>query len=620
MQSNNETSPLVALSSGRDHVAQCCIARNKREVREMPVLPAVPRDNTVAEVQEAIDLVASKAAEWAALPPAQKRALFEECLAILKDNAICVEAAACKTRGYEFNCDEEDHLVADAAVLSGVLTASWLNGAIALFESLETTGAPPKCGLVTSRPDGTSRLRVFPAGIKESLMGDTGRWTAVPLGEGGAFDLVVRGAVEQFNPLDAAASVTGVLGAGNTEILNDIVDPLCKLNSVVVYKANPVMSQSNAMKQRILAPLIQKGYLAFVYGGAEQGEAIVRSAKVARILMTGSHHTFDRIVWGKRNKVSTSVEPIVNKPVLAELGSVNPYIVVPGDAAWSASDIEYQAEALVAYKLVNNAHVCAAPQVIVTCRRWPQRDEFLAAVRGKMAAAPSTCCFYPGIQKQYDKHLAAMGAKAIVGTPSESTQSGKGTALSLALLTDIEKPTGSGHQGLALQDEAFCPILYEISLDTASNLDAFLPVAVEFCHTSCWGNLTCMVIVDDETKAAHQEKLDEVVDSMRFGTIGINFPASAANAFPALVWGAFPGNSIRDVQSGIGQLGNFFCYQHVEKSVLTNRFRNLHSFRLACTTAQKRDARKRAERIAAVFTHMTYWRIIKFASAEFLGI
>ena len=39
-----------------------------------------------------------------------------------------------------------------------------------------------------------------------------------------------------------------------------------------------------------------------------------------------------------------SVTPEVTKPVIAELGSVNPYIVVPGDAPWSQADIDNQAD------------------------------------------------------------------------------------------------------------------------------------------------------------------------------------------------------------------------------------------------------------------------------------
>ena len=95
---------------------------------------------------------------------------------------------------------------------------------------------------------------------------------------------------------------------------------------------------------------------------------------------------------------------------------------------------------------------------------------------------------------------------------------------------------------------------------------------------------------------------------------------SGANAFPALTWGGFPGNDPRDVQSGSGQIGNFYCFENVEKSIMVNRFSNLHTFKLASSRRAKRQARTRARRISAVFAHMTFWRLVKFASAHFFGI
>merc|ERR1719382_1516611 len=136
-------------------------------------------------------------------------------------------------------------------------------------------------------------------------------------------ELVVRGKPQQRSPLDAKPSVTGVLGAGNTEIPNDILTPMVKSNSVVVYKVNPVLALSSAVKERIFAPLIQRGYLAFVYGGAPQGKAVTECCEVESLVLTGSHVTYDRIVWNDRDKANPEVTPALTKPVHAELGSVN---------------------------------------------------------------------------------------------------------------------------------------------------------------------------------------------------------------------------------------------------------------------------------------------------------
>jgi acyl-CoA reductase-like NAD-dependent aldehyde dehydrogenase len=408
--------------------------------------------------------------------------------------------------------------------------------------------------------------------------------------------------------LDAEPSVTGVLGAGNTEIVNDIIEPLCRLNSVVIYKSNPVLATSNRIKELILAPLIERGYVALIYGGAEQGQLIVQSSFVDRVTVTGSHHTFDKIVWGDQDKADLSVEPLIAKPVLAELGSVNPYIIVPGASPWSASMIQEQAEALVAYKLFNNSHICASPQVVVTCQKWPQRNEFLKAVREKLAAAPKTHCFYPGIAESYKKHAAAIGAQRV----DETTV----TELKPLFMDDLQVPGKDDLQKIPLREEAFCPILYEVAINSAPQLDSFMVEATNFCHAHCWGNLTCTVIVDDATRTKWSIELDSILDSMRFGTIGVNVPPANANLFPILTWGAFPGNNSRDVQSGIGQVGNFYCYRDVEKCIMYNNFSNMTTFRLAEGLDEKRIARHRAKRIGDAYTYQSYWKCTKILFSE----
>jgi len=599
----------------------------------------VPRESSEEEVSAAIERVASRASEWAALAPAAKRDLLAECLENLKRERDALARAACAARGYDFEAPGHAHLVGEAYILGCATVGAWIRGGITLLDALAQTGKPPQGTQTCLRPDGRVRVTVFPNGLKERLLGDTGRWEAVPLGEGGRFEVVVRcgraggedgeGAAppRQFSPLELGPSVTGVLGAGNTEICNDIIDPLCKLNSVVVYKSNPVMALGNGVKERILAPLIERGYLAFLYGGPEPGRRVVESDRVDRVLITGSHQTFDRIVWAGRDKSDPSVAPAVPKPFLAELGSVNPYVVIPGDSPWTPADLEAQAGALVAYKMVNSGHICAAPQVLVTCRNWVQRGAFLEAVRRQVAIAPAARCFYPGVRAVYERHAHAMGAAgdfdAVACAPAEEVDDGLGFGDSrtpLLFQTDALERQEGDDRPIGLGEEAFSPVLLEVALDTRADLKEFLPAAIEFCHAKCWGSLTCALVVDDATQARHQEAFEAALDSMRFGTIGVNFPPSAANTFPLVAWGAFPGNNIRDVRSGMGHVGNFCCFEDVEKTILRGRFRNLYAFRLAPEAGSRARALKRGRRLSDLFMHMTYWRIAKFASADFLGL
>lgn len=52
---------------------------------------------------------------------------------------------------------------------------------------------------------------------------------------------------------------------------------------------------------------------------------------------------------------------------------------------------------------------------------------------------------------------------------------------------------------LGFEEEAFCPVLYEVAIDSPAEVGSFMAKAVTFCHKHCWGSLTCTVVIDDRT-------------------------------------------------------------------------------------------------------------------------
>ena len=75
--------------------------------------------------------------------------------------------------------------------------------------------------------------------------------------------------------------------------------------------------------------------------------------------------------------------PPLKKPITAELGCVTPCIVTPGK--WSKSAIQYHAEECAASLTVNAGHNCCKLEVIITAKDWPQRQEFMQAVKWALA-------------------------------------------------------------------------------------------------------------------------------------------------------------------------------------------------------------------------------------------
>ncbi len=95
--------------------------------------------------------------------------------------------------------------------------------------------------------------------------------------------------------------------------------------------------------------------------------------------MEGEHAGASVSQCGSNLALAQEGAPKVKKPVAAELGCVTPYIVVPGN--WTAKDMDYYAEEIVAGLVHNAGHNCLKGEILVTDAEWPQRAQFVEAVR-----------------------------------------------------------------------------------------------------------------------------------------------------------------------------------------------------------------------------------------------
>lgn len=75
---------------------------------------------------------------------------------------------------------------------------------------------------------------------------------------------------------------------------------------------------------------------------------------------------------------------------------VTPHIVVPSAKKWSQADLEYHAKVAVASCVLNSGHNCLSTELIVTAKGWPQREEFLEALRKVLNGMSQRWPWYPG--------------------------------------------------------------------------------------------------------------------------------------------------------------------------------------------------------------------------------
>ena len=87
-----------------------------------------------------------------------------------------------------------------------------------------------------------------------------------------------------------------------------------------------------------------------------------------------------------------------------------------------------------------------------------------------------------------------------------------------------------------------------------------------------WGSLSCTVFFHDQLQAKHANVLERAISDLRYGSIAINLWTSIVYGLDGCTWGAFPGESLNHVASGIGFVRNAFFIENVEKSVLRSPF------------------------------------------------
>jgi len=124
----------------------------------------------------------------------------------------------------------------------------------------------------------------------------------------------------------------------------------------------------------------------------------------------------------------------------------------------------------------------------------------------------------------------------------------------------------------ALQNEAFAPVLAFYSLAAGNDGSAFLSRAAHFLNSEVWGGLSTTLIVRDEFLAAHPQEVEGFIDHVRYGTVALNAWSSSSYGISVGTWGGYPGETLDNVASGIGVVGNHLMLRQVERTVFRAPF------------------------------------------------
>lgn len=490
---------------------------------------------------------------WAELTLAQRRELLDRTRQRTGEHAAAWVAAAVGIKS----------LAPDSPLVG----EEWLSGPYALALALATLaqsvaaleqGKSPLDGAEFGAAGGRTTVKVLPNSVFDALLLNGFRadvWLQPGVDEAEA---VAAAGLAQRAPADTGG-IGVVLGAGNITSIAPL-DALYELyahNRVVALKLNPLTDPMLPVLTEILEPFISLGALRILTGAADVGTYLVNHDLVSHVHMTGSAVTHDAIVWGvgaaaqERKAAGT---PLLDKPMTSELGGVSPTIVLPG--AWSKADIEFQATHVATQRLHNGGYNCVATQAVIISADWPQKQQFLDALRTAVDTAPARAPYYPGSD---DRVQAAQ-----VSYPDGQRLGDGGGRL---LLTGL---AASSEEAL-LQTEYFAPVLGVVEIP-GTGVD-YVDRAVTVANDQFVGTLGVNIVASPKTIEHLGAAFDSMIEGLRYGTVAVNAWTAVGYLTAAATWGAFPGHTLADVQSGIGVVHNALLIDRPERTVVRGPFR-----------------------------------------------
>jgi aldehyde dehydrogenase (NAD(P)+) len=395
-------------------------------------------------------------------------------------------------------------------------------------------------------------VRVLPNGVFDSLL--LGGYSAEVWMPPGTTELELRdrAGLAARTP-KTTGGIGAVLGAGNITAIPalDVLYELFANNRVVALKLSPLMDAMLPVFEAVFAPLIDLDVLRILTGGAEVGRYLVHHERVAHVHITGSTATHDAIVWGAGADKGTGT-PLLGKPITSELGGVAPIIVVPG--GWSKADLRFQAENIATQRLHNGGYNCIASQVVILPAGWALKDALIEEIADALDRAPKRPGYYPGSAERVAAAKAAYPHARHLGPSGERL-----------LIPDATAGTEE-----ALSTEYFAPVLAILQLPGRGT--DYLRAAVHTANTRLSGTLGANVIVHPRTLRRLARAFDQALVDLHFGTIAVNTWTGVGFLTAGASWGAFPGHTLADVQSGIGVVHNALLLDAPERTIVRGPF------------------------------------------------
>jgi len=426
--------------------------------------------------------------------------------------------------------------------------------------ALKRSGNTP-IGPVARTIDGRLTVRLFPGNAIDRML-FKGITAEVRMQASVTEESLERDRARFYRQPDHDGRVLLVLGAGNIAAIApmDVITKMFNEGKAVLLKMNPVNAYLGPYIEEAFAEAIKQNFLAVVYGGADEGRYLVYHRDIDEVHITGSDKTHDNIVWGppgpQREMRMQRQEPLLKKPITSELGNVSPVIVVPGP--YSDRELRFQAEDTATSFFMNASFMCCAAKMLVLPAGWAGSDAFVGGLRETCLKVPPRRAYYPGAEDRWLK--LTTGRKRIQHLGNAMPGSLPWTFISGLDPNARDEPLYT--------QEPFCSVISETRLGGTDPVE-FLEQAVEFCNGTLWGTLNANLIVHPQSLRDPRinEAVERAIAKLRYGVVAVNAFIGMPFVLAAPPWGAYPGSTPDDIQSGSGFVHNTSMLEGIEKTV-----------------------------------------------------
>jgi alpha-ketoglutaric semialdehyde dehydrogenase len=266
----------------------------------------------------------------------------------------------------------------------------------------------------------------------------------------------------------------------------------------VIVKAHPAHPGTSKLVGEAIAKAVEKaglpaGVFALLFDDGHQvGAALVKDPKVKAVTFTGSFQ-------GGMALLKIAQERTIPIPVFAEMGSVNPVILLPGILEQKA---EQTAAAYAGSITLGAGQFCTNPGLIFAVKS-PGLDLFINKLSDQISTTPSATMLTAGIHHNYQKLsqeiLSESGVNLLTTSDvlnSDLVNQSLATVASVSASAFIANPK--------LQEEIFGPYSLLVIADTMEELQSATAVLE--------GQLTVTLMAEKEELRNYKDFINKLTD------------------------------------------------------------------------------------------------------------